>query len=96
MTRHPLCTRVPPKPPPLTPAEAAHSVREAVILVVLALAWVLVNDAQVLVPVRPIHLVHSGGAAAESRSGGAPTETAPCPHPEAASSFLSSGHNILT
>lgn len=44
----------------LTPAEAPHGVREAVVLVDLTLAWVLINDAQVLVPVRPVHLVHPG------------------------------------
>lgn len=51
------------QPPPkatLTPAEAPHGVREAVVLVDLTLAWVLINDAQVLVPVRPVHLVHPG------------------------------------
>lgn len=54
--------------------------REAVILVAVALARVLVNDAQVLVPVRPVHLVHPGGDAA-GRGQGAPTETAPFPTP---------------
>lgn len=55
-----LSTAQPSPQATLTPAEAPHGVREAVVLVDLALAWILVNDAQVLVPVRPVHLVHPG------------------------------------
>lgn len=44
----------------LTPTKAPHGVGEAIVLVDFTLARVLVNDAQVLVPVRPVHLVHPG------------------------------------
>lgn len=45
----------------LTSPQPAHGVGEAVVLVCVALAWVLTDDAQILVPVGPVHLVHPVG-----------------------------------
>lgn len=64
------------KPPnrPLTSAQTPYGVGEAVILVGVVLAGVLVDDTQVLIPVRPVHLVHSArektGRDARGRGGG--------------------------
>lgn len=46
---------------PLTSAQPAHCVGEPVILISVILAWILIDDAQILVPVRPVHLIDPVG-----------------------------------
>lgn len=65
---------------------------EAIVLVDLALARVLVNDAQVLVPVRPVHLVHPGGEEILVGEGSVATS---CPIPRSSLCVSISKHALL-